>query len=253
MLPRTEGPSTSAPTAQSTITLTPLSDGNELYISSESEDSDVEHEGAKRGSDSGGNKSEHSGEDAKKNRKENDADRSPRVIIEPEVEKDSAGTSNQGTPQETNANDIDGQETGTGITAAQMKAALEEIMDPTYVAAVKISKEDIRRAEDGLRDVRSLAFEISVNNPQCKTQQIFWRRGYFQKLPTVFRSLYKSKGLMMLKDVRRSDLPKNPMPVPEYVMRPFVWERPPPSEEKIEVSRNSIMLDFFFREFVACN
>ena len=88
-----------------------------------------------------------------------------------------------------------------------------------------------------------------------KTQQIFCRRGYFQKLPTVFRSLYKSKGLMMLKDVRRSDLPKNPMPVPEHVMRPFVWERPPPSEEKIEVSRNSFSRCWisFFREFVACN
>ena len=109
----------------------------------------MEREGANRGSASGGNQSQHSGDDA---------DRSPRVIIEPEVEKDSVGTSNLGTPQETNANDIDIQETGTGITAAQMKAALEEIMDPTYVAAVKISKEDIRRAEDGLRDVIKTSF-----------------------------------------------------------------------------------------------
>ena len=63
----------------------------------------------------------------------------------------------------------------------------------------------------------------------------------FQKLLSIFRSLYKSKGWMMLKDIKRSDLPKNPMPVPEHVMKfPIVWEKPPPSQEKLVVRKNEI-------------
>ena len=108
----------------------------------------MEREYAKRGSDSGENKSQHSGEDAKKNGNEPDPARSPSLIVEPEVEKDSLATSTERTQQN---NDVQG--TRTGITAAQMKAALTEIMDPTYVAVVKIPKDDIQRAEDGLRDV----------------------------------------------------------------------------------------------------
>ena len=46
---------------------------------------------------------------------------------------------------------------------------------------------------------------------------------------------------MMLKDIKRSDLPKNPMPVPEHVMKfPIVWEKPPPSQEKLVVRKNEI-------------
>ena len=153
-----EGPSppVAAPTAQSIITLTPLSDEDALYISSESEDSDVERERPMRRSDSGGSKGQHSGgEDAKMNGEEHDSSRTPSVTVEPEVEKGSSDTWSQGTQREPNPNDEDGQATGTGITAAQMKAALAEIMDPTYVAAVNISKQDIRRAEDGLRYVES--------------------------------------------------------------------------------------------------
>ena len=122
----------------------------------------MEPEGAKRGSDSGGNKRKHSGSEevARTNGGEHDpAVGSPRVVVEPEAESDIPVASTDVTQQKNNTNDNDGQRTPTtGITAAQMQAALDEIMDPTYVAAVKISKGDIRRAEDGLRDVIKTSF-----------------------------------------------------------------------------------------------
>ena len=152
------GPSSSAPVALSTITLTPLSAENRLEFSSESEDSDAEYEGAQRGSDSGGSKIEKS-EDEKSEEGQGGSSNSPKAIIEPEVEKSVPSTSNEATQQEASANADNAQGRGAGITAAQMKKALDEIMHPTYVAKVNISNQDINNAKDGLRDVTSLAFD----------------------------------------------------------------------------------------------
>ena len=41
---------------------------------------------------------------------------------------------------------------------------------------------------------------------------------------------------MMLEDIKVSDFPKNPMPVPEHVKNwKLVWEKVPPSQEKLVV------------------
>ena len=153
------GPSSSAPVALSTITLTPLSAENRLEFSSESEDSDAEYEGAQRGSDSGGSKIEKSEDEKKSEEGQGDSPKSPKANVEPEVEKSVPSTSNEATQQEASANADNAQGRGAGITAAQMKKALDEIMHPTYVAEVNISQQDINNAKDGLRDVTSLAFD----------------------------------------------------------------------------------------------
>ena len=151
------------------------------------------------------------------------------------MEKSVPSTSNEATQQEASANADNAQGRGAGITAAQMKKALDEINHPTYVAKVNISEQDINNAKDGLRDVTSLAFEC-IARIMNLILYIFHITRNFQKLPSVFRRLYKEKGWMMLEDIKVSDFPKNPMPVPEHVKNwKLVWEKVPPPQEKLVV------------------
>ena len=99
------------------------------------------------------------------------------------------------------------------------------------------------------------AFEMShsVNTTRGK---ILRGESLFSKASDClyYRRIYKSKGWMMLKDIKRSDLPKNPMPVPDHVMKfPIVWEKPPPAQEKTVVRRNILSFtcyDSTFRKAV---
>ena len=66
-------------------------------------------------------------------------------------------------------------------------------------------------------------------------KKIFVFNSTFKRFDIVSRSLYKSQGLMMLEDVKRSDLPKKPLIPPAWVMKKMEWEDPPPPEMNREV------------------